>query len=367
MRTIILPLTLAFVLAAAPGCGGDENKTTGSSCSADGDCSGGVCFDSQCHTTCTAQAECGEDELCVQATSASGEAATFCNVAASYSGCESAEDCDALVAGPCDVIACDASVGLCGFTHAEDGTPCKAEGQMWRCESGLCVVEQPDQDVLEPRDVTEPEDASVSQDVSTWTDTALPPQDVSTQADTALPPQDVSTQVDGTTHQDAGEPEDATPPEDASTWVDASPPQDAGTPEDCVAGADLPGTVAWKMGGEQTLTQVTVIFDPEAHAVEVFDVMTDPETITIDKRMWEEELKYAVTNGGAWDPVEVSAGELMIEEGWFEWMGFPLDTDLWISLKQDAGNTVTITFTVSAEEGVTLIDVCWEDAEPFSA
>jgi hypothetical protein len=172
MTRIFLSLTLTLALVACPGCGGEEsNKTTGSSCAADGDCSGGVCFDSKCHSTCTAQADCGESQLCVHGTTASGAAADFCNVAASYSGCQGLEDCEALVAGPCDTIMCDTDSGLCGFTHVEYGTPCHAGEVMGHCKSGVCEVEGGGEDVVSDRDTSFP-DASTTQDTAVAEDCA---------------------------------------------------------------------------------------------------------------------------------------------------------------------------------------------------
>ena len=299
MTRIFFSLTLVLALVAFAGCGGEEsNKTTGSSCAADGDCSGGVCFDSKCHSTCTAQADCGDDQLCVHGTTASGAAADFCNVAASYSGCQGDEDCDMLVAGPCDTILCDTNNGLCGFTHVEYGTPCEIEGTMGHCKSGLCEVEARDEDVVSDRDSGGP-----------------------------LP--------------------------------DAVVAQDTTTPENCVTESDPPELTPWS--GEGEVVQVTVIYEPEAKIVQALPGFNQDETITIDKRMFGDVVEYAVTTGSAWAMIEVSDGELQQMEGWSEWMGFRLDAEIWVKVQQESGSSVTITFIVG-EDGVTVINACWDDA-----
>ena len=332
MKRSILSLSLAALLALAPGCGGDDNKTTGSSCSADGDCSGGVCFDSACHSTCTAQAECGEDEICVLGATASAEQAQFCNVAASYAGCQSEADCEALVAGPCDTITCDADSGLCGFSLVQDGEPCEGG----RCEAGLCKAELPDEDTAEPpADTTEPP-----------ADTTEPP------ADTTEPPADTTEPPLDTTP-----PEDTTEPADAAT-ADTGPAPDSGTPDDCVPEGELPDKTPY---GEGDPGQVTLIFDPADKTLSAHQGYQAPDTLVVDKN---GDGTYLVTTGVDWQALEVSHGEVVDHETWFEWKDVPMGEDVWVALGKGEGFSVTIIFTYDAE-GVAVTAACWlEEAPP---
>jgi hypothetical protein len=329
MKRLTLSLCLVALLALAPGCGDDDKKTTGSSCSADGDCSGGVCFDSACHSTCTAQAECGEDELCVHGATASGEEAQFCNVAASYSGCQSEADCEALVAGPCDTIVCDTSTGLCGFTPAEDGLPCQGAGGMGRCEAGQCAAETLLQDVVEPEDTSKREDAAPLPE-----DTTPPPEDTTPPPEDAPPP-----------------PEDVTPPEDTA------PPQDSAAPDDCVPEADLPEKTAY---GDGDPGQVTVIFDQADKTLSAYQGYQAPDTLVVDKN---GDGTYLLTTGVDWQVLEVSHGEIVDHETWFEWKDVPAETDVWAALAKGETFSVTIILNYDAE-GVSVVAACWYEEPP---
>jgi hypothetical protein len=120
--------SIALMLALALGGCEKTARKTANSCSSDTECSGGVCFESECFTPCTAQGECDQGEFCVHKTGAAGSEASVCVVASEFQGCGGNADCVDLVAGPCDLIACDLDSQLCANTFRPDGTACTLHG-----------------------------------------------------------------------------------------------------------------------------------------------------------------------------------------------------------------------------------------------
>jgi hypothetical protein len=129
----------ALGLAALAACAGDGKKTT-QACDTDYECAGGVCFDSQCYTSCTNQDQCQPDEFCVHKTSGAGEA-DVCVTASEFEGCADDLACEALVAEPCEAARCDATQGLCFVTDLADGEACTSRDGSGQCLEGACRVE----------------------------------------------------------------------------------------------------------------------------------------------------------------------------------------------------------------------------------
>jgi hypothetical protein len=126
----VLSGTLALVLlVAACGDGGKKNRTD---CSADAECSGGVCFASECYTACTSRDDCATDEVCVWRDSDDGQL-SICITAAEQTGCTNDTSCEGLVRlAACEQAACLTDTGLCGVTPLAECTP---EDQ---CGDGQC-------------------------------------------------------------------------------------------------------------------------------------------------------------------------------------------------------------------------------------
>lgn len=135
--TTFIRAALALVALALVACGGDGKKTR-QSCDADGDCTGGVCFEQECYTACTDQGTCAEDELCVSKPRGDDDV-TLCVVAADFAPCGSLDDCSALVPSACQTVACDAD-GVCGFDEKDDGTTCDGPDRPGFCQMGTCVT-----------------------------------------------------------------------------------------------------------------------------------------------------------------------------------------------------------------------------------
>jgi|GEM_PF-6922303 len=140
MRRSLTWLSLAAALVALAACQDDGKKTT-RSCDTDAECEGGVCFDSQCYTSCLDQDQCSPDEFCVTKTSGDRQA-DVCVTAADYAGCTGDPDCAALVVRQCDVARCDVEKALCYVGDADDGTVCTAgEALKGSCVAGVCQVD----------------------------------------------------------------------------------------------------------------------------------------------------------------------------------------------------------------------------------
>jgi hypothetical protein len=113
---LVLYVSLALCLTAC-GASGKKQRT---SCDTDAECTGGVCFQSECYEACTGQRDCAVDELCVYA---DGATSPLCVVAAEYAGCADDAGCADVVTGACEAARCDPEVGRCEVTALD---PCGA-------------------------------------------------------------------------------------------------------------------------------------------------------------------------------------------------------------------------------------------------
>jgi hypothetical protein len=125
---------LAVVCALALACGGGGKKSR-QACESDLECGSGVCFENECYTACTTQAQCQDDELCVHRAGA-GEQADVCLVAGEFGGCQDAADCADLVHGACEAAECSAEE-RCVVAAVPDGEPGEC-GCNERCHDGAC-------------------------------------------------------------------------------------------------------------------------------------------------------------------------------------------------------------------------------------
>ncbi len=124
---------------------------------------------------------------------------------------------------------------------------------------------------------------------------------------------------------------------------------------DCVA--DLPEKTLF--AGDSMPQQITIVTDAGSGTVTTFQAYNEDETIVIDNN---GDGTYLVTTGTAWTMLEVSHGEYIDHDNWFEWKDAPSDTELTITLRNKArGHSVTLMFMYDAE-GVTLVSVCFEEA-----
>ena len=122
---------------------GSEGKKARTSCTDDGGCSGGVCFEQECYTACSATEPCADDELCVRK-ERSGAEVDLCLVNAEYydagqGECINAQpDCDGLVRGVCQVVGCHDR--LCAVEPMNDGILCETRtGGEGTCAAGVCL------------------------------------------------------------------------------------------------------------------------------------------------------------------------------------------------------------------------------------
>jgi len=159
----LVVLLLAFGPVAC-GAGGKKSRT---SCDTDAQCSGGVCFASECYDACTEQHDCSPNELCVFKTDATGRNAAICAVAAEHAGCRTVDDCRDLATGPCEITRCDEAGGLCTFDDADDGSRCEPQpdgaGGSGTCSSGQCVCDTECPGSVEPSPDAETSEPDVVQ------------------------------------------------------------------------------------------------------------------------------------------------------------------------------------------------------------
>jgi hypothetical protein len=138
LRAIAVCLVSGGLLLA---CGGDDGKKVRQSCADDAACGGGVCFEQECYDACTETNPCADDEVCVRKARAGAEV-DVCVVAADFfaelPGCVNAQpDCDALVAGVCQIVGCHG--GACVVENKNDGIECETpDGGRDFCHAGFC-------------------------------------------------------------------------------------------------------------------------------------------------------------------------------------------------------------------------------------
>ena len=133
---------LGLVLSMSVSCGDEPGTKTRQSCDGDGECVGGVCFDSECYSACQGQDECQKTELCVTKETFNGKQSSVCELASAYEGCQLNNDCVDLVTRPCQTKGCDDETGLCYVGDQTENVPCvDAEGLEGLCRAGACVCE----------------------------------------------------------------------------------------------------------------------------------------------------------------------------------------------------------------------------------
>jgi formylglycine-generating enzyme required for sulfatase activity len=133
----VVAFVLPLVLIAA--CGEDAPKVS-AGCVSDEACGGGVCYDSACFSTCTAQGSCAEDELCVVQRVGTERDEQLCMAASDFAGCTQDADCEGVVTRACEQVVCEMGSETCLVLSRDGGQVCEREGGgQGVCAAGACV------------------------------------------------------------------------------------------------------------------------------------------------------------------------------------------------------------------------------------